>query len=77
MIPGAPTGSAAGQVPALLRLAASSLEAGQLAQAEQYCQLILRLTPRHAEALHTLAAVALRVGKPAQALELLGAAMAH
>ena len=46
-----------------LQQAISFYQAGQLQQAEQICQQILRNYPQHAEALHLLGVIAHQVGE--------------
>src|SRR6266404_4761829 len=50
--------------------------AGELQQAEQVYQKILRLDPRHADALHLLGVLGQQRGEPSLAIEYIGKAIA-
>ena len=51
--------------------------AGRLGEAEAAYRRALELAPTHPNALHLLGVIALQVGKPAVAVELIGQAVAH
>ncbi len=54
---------------ALMRQAAAAVAAGDLARAEPLLLQIVGVNPRDAEAWHMLAAIALRAGRPGEAIE--------
>ncbi len=63
-------------IPEALALAVRHHQAGELSQAEKFCQQILDVNPSHADALHLLGVIAFRVGKPPEAIDLIGRAIA-
>ncbi len=61
----------AGEVPRLFDMAVASFQAGQLPAAEQLLAQILRVAPKHVDALHLAGVVAYQRGRPAEAVSLM------
>jgi Flp pilus assembly protein TadD len=63
------------QIAAVFRQGQQLHMAGRLAEAEQYYRQVIAASPRHAEALHALGALALQAGQPAAAETLVAQAI--
>ena len=61
---------------ALLGAAMRQFQSGQLEQARLSCEQALKIAPRHPDALHLLGVIALKMGNPADAVEMLQQAIA-
>ena len=64
------------RIDGLYELALRRHQAGQLAEAEQLYRGILEADPRQLDCLHLLGMVALQSGRPAEAVDLIGRAIA-